>query len=188
MRKKYTIYFKGEQFSSDFKSSLISMLVKQKGLSENDATSYVNRFIRENNPIPSKYEKPKEERKKKSLKEVVNGAFALVKVTSGNTVEQGEINRRASICTNCTLLSKATGCNSCGFAGRVASFVNKFKKSINHGFIVPNGLDSSYCNVCECSLVVMLPSQMSSFREKEEMNSSRPDHCWIKKSSQNYVA
>ncbi len=188
MRKKYTIFYKGEQFSSDFRSSLVSALVKQKGLSENDATSYVNSFIRNTESKPSEYSAPKSRRKGKSLQEVVNGALALVKVTSGDTVDQGEINRRATICTNCKEQSRASGCSSCGFAGKVARFVNKFKKSISHGFTVPNGLDASYCNICDCSLVVMLPSKMSSFRETDEMNKSRPDNCWIKKTSSNYVA
>lgn len=120
--------------------------------------------------------------------EVVTGAKAILDVTKGEVVEQSEITRRASICTSCPLSSTTTDCIACGFGSRLSKFISDLKtKVFESNYKVPNGMDRNYCKVCGCSLAMMIPSKMSAFKESDQKQAERPDHCWVKKTSINYI-
>lgn len=182
-----TVFYKKEQFIGQTDEDLVRSIVVKFGIKRNIAQEYVKNFSRDR-PAVSSGESKTQEKRNLSLQEVVNGAFAVLNVSVGNTVNQEEIDRRASICIGCNNLTAVSGCSSCGFGKRVVEFVKKFKKSIKSGFNIPNNLENKFCKTCSCSMVVMLPSKMSMFNEKTKMNISRPDKCWIKKTSNNFIA
>lgn len=125
-------------------------------------------------------------KKKIGLAEAVSGAKALIRYTGGSTVTTEEIVRRSDICKDCPLISKIGGCAPCGAAGKIANFVNSLRATLKLEEPLPTSVKSSYCKVCDCSLALMIPSKMSAFTESESKNLQRPDHCWIKKTSNNY--
>lgn len=180
-----TVFYKKEQFIGQTDEDLVRSIVVKFGTNRSIAQEYVKNFSRDRSATTSGETKSHEKRNL-SLQEVVNGAFAVLNVSAGNTVNQEEIDRRASICIGCNNLTTVSGCSSCGFGKKIVDFVNKFKKSIKTSFNVPNSLENKFCKTCSCSMVVMLPSKMSAFNEKPEMNKSRPDNCWIKKTSNNF--
>jgi len=131
----------------------------------------------------------KKSKAKISFKEAKNGAAALLKVMVGETVPQIEINRRAAICNSCPNVSQTTDCVGCGFGKKLNNFISEIKKNVfKTNLDIPNGLKGSYCKVCSCALVMMLPSRMEAFNESEEKQAERPDFCWVKKTSQHYVS
>lgn len=182
-----TVFYKKEQFIGQTDEDLVRSIVVKFGIKRNIAQEYVKNFSRDRSAVSSE-ELKKQEKRNLSLQDVVNGAFAVLSVSAGNIVSQEEIDRRASICEGCDNKDSVSGCYSCGFGKRVVNFVNKFKKSIKSEFNIPNNLEKKFCKTCGCSMVVMLPSKMSAFNEKTEMNNSRPDKCWIKKTSNNFIA
>lgn len=116
--------------------------------------------------------------KKVSFKDAVHGANALVNINIGSHVDQQEITRRSLICQGCEHMDKTSNCYSCGFAGKFTTFITKLKKAFGYGFQIPNGIDKNYCDICNCSLAVMIPSKLEAFKKE---NKTRPDNCWIKK-------
>ena len=113
---------------------------------------------------------------------------ALLNVASGNVETNYEITRRAAICRNCPHLTSVSDCMSCGGAGKVSNLIRSvrsiFKKNIN----IPHEAAKRYCGLCGCSLALLLPTTMPNQKdETEEVNEKRPDHCWLKKSSVNYI-
>ena len=121
-----------------------------------------------------------------SLGDAKKGAMAILSGITDGYVDQEEINRRAIICTGCPNKNMTSGCRSCGAGKAITSFVNSVKKMFGKGFTIPNNLDQFYCKSCSCSLVPMLPSKMSAFRESPDKNKSRPAFCWVNKESINY--
>jgi hypothetical protein len=123
---------------------------------------------------------------------LVAGAEALVNVVAGNTVTQSEINRRSAICFGCKIdgqkgVISANDCMPCGGAAKIARWTGKLKKSLGGGYVIPNNLESKGCAVCKCSLAVMIPSKMSAFEYEKDKQEERPEHCWVKKTSNNYI-
>lgn len=126
-------------------------------------------------------------KKRIGLAEAVSGAKALIRYTSGSTVSTAEIERRSNICKDCSLINKIGGCAPCGAAGKIANFVNTVRVSLKLEQPIPTSVKSSYCGVCDCSLALMVPSKMELFVEPESKNLQRPDHCWVKRNSNNYI-
>lgn len=114
-----------------------------------------------------------------SLQEIAAGATSALKQIGGICEDQTVINRRAIICSACPKKSDTSGCGPCGFAGKVKSFVNGVKKMFGGGHTIPNGLDRSYCDVCDCSLAMMLPAQLKDFKASTVNDPERPKNCWI---------
>jgi hypothetical protein len=114
-----------------------------------------------------------------SLQEIAAGATSALKQIGGICEDQAVINRRAIICSACPKKSDTSGCGPCGFAGKVKNFVNSVKKMFGGGHTIPNELDKSYCECCDCSLAMMLPAQLKDFKEKTINDPERPKTCWI---------
>lgn len=121
----------------------------------------------------------------------VNAAKSIVNISHGKVVSQEEMTRRASICSNCDLLSKNTGCGLCKFGAFITSTVNAIRKMSNRPISYPTirGITArdANCNFCGCSHVMILPATMDCFNESEEKNLARPSFCWIKKGGINYI-
>lgn len=125
--------------------------------------------------------------KKIGLADAVTGAKALLRYTQGSAVSSSEITRRSEICKDCPLINRIGGCASCGAAGKIANFVSNIRSSLKLQDPIPDSVKSSYCGVCQCSLALMVPSKMDAFNESIEKNSKRPDNCWLKTTSNNYI-
>lgn len=124
---------------------------------------------------------------KASFSEVVTGAAAILKYTGNQSVSDAEISRRASICKSCPSITQIKQCSACGTAGKIANFVSNLRVKLKLQSPIPNEVKYSYCNVCKCSLALMVVSQKDAFNEAESQNLSRPDICWMKKTSTNYT-
>lgn len=126
-----------------------------------------------------------------SFGDAVRGAKAIVKMAKGQVVDGSEILRRANICTGCHLSSKSSGCATCRFGRQVTDVVNVIRSLAGRSISYPNIKGSKArdmnCGACGCSLMVMLPAQIECFDESEEKNQSRPDICWAKRGSVNYI-
>lgn len=134
--------------------------------------------------------------KKKHLKmsEAVSGAAALLRVIKGDVESQGEINRRSGICSfgyrgkKCPKLTSVSNCRACGFGAKLVEWKSTLKKVFGiKDLEIPNGHADKYCQVCECSLTMMLPSKTQAFDFNSDRQKERPAFCWIKKSSENFI-
>jgi len=127
---------------------------------------------------------PKEAKKDSlSLQEIYAGASSALKQIGGICEDQTVINRRAIICSACPKKRDTSGCGPCGWAGKVKTFVNGIKKLFGGGHTIPNELDKSYCDCCDCSLAMMLPAQLKDFKASTVNDPERPKTCWIVKES-----
>ena len=183
MNYKLKTKYKGIVYYGNDELSIRQAILKKH---PNDDTIISNLSILANKQEPAKDFKPSVEKKKLSFKDGVDGAYALFKVVTGQYVDQNEINRRSNICNNCPKLISSSNCVPCGFGKSVNNFITKLKKAFGKGFVIPFGLESKHCSVCECALSVMLPSSLKSFKHDKDFQSKRPDTCWLKKGSENY--
>lgn len=126
-------------------------------------------------------------KKRVTLGDAVNGAKALIKYTSSNRISTEELTRRSTICSQCPMINRLGGCMSCGAAGAIARFVNKIRSSYNLEIQIPSEVRQSYCGVCECSLALMVVTHINDFHESAEKNAMRPDCCWMKTISYNFI-
>lgn len=120
---------------------------------------------------------------KVTFADAVNGAKALMRYASGKTVSQAEVTRRSNICPNCPHISQVSMCGSCGTAGKATRFINNFKKLLGCRSAIDTDIQYSYCEICNCSLALMVVSSMDSFHKDQ----GRPDNCWLNPKSPNYV-
>lgn len=154
-------------------------------------------FFRANNiiPAPTKEEISKAIDRQTSIKtsdkvtfsQAVSGAKALIKSTIGGE-DSTEIQRRSEICKDCPLRDGISVCGSCGTAGKIARFVNTFKAKLGIRTTIDKKISLSYCGFCKCSLALIVVTKLKDFHEETPArNSSRPDVCWLKKTSHNYL-
>lgn len=186
MSKRYRVPYKGELIIGSSAEKIAETIVKHGVLSYEDSLVYVKAQLKEYSPEPQAntfIRNP--EKKELGLSDYVSGALAVVSIVKGSSVSQEEINRRAIICSSCPKLDDIKGCMPCGLAKRIADSVNKIKSLFGAAFNMPNGLNSKGCGVCKCALSVMLPSKMSQFTEQDQ--STRPNHCWVKRTSNNFI-
>lgn len=123
-----------------------------------------------------------------SFKSAVSGAKALLRNFVGDIVDKEEIKRRSSICSACKENIETTDCVACGFGGKLNSYINSLKQSFGGNEIkLSQSVKGRYCGVCNCALALMLPSKMDAFTESDDKQKSRPNHCWVKQTSSNYV-
>ena len=180
------VYYKGYNYKAEDNSSLIKRIARDnKKISVSEITSYVEENAKE-------YTLQEKEKNELTFKKMVAGASAIINVTKGSIVTQAEINRRASICQNCKSNGGpgvvSTGeCRPCGFAARLATWINSVKKNFGKSFTIPNNFEDKGCGSCLCALAVMLPSKMSAFDYEKDSVNARPDHCWVKKTSNNFI-
>lgn len=193
---KYKVYYKGIWWIGDTQEKIIKKILDtHPNIKSSIIQNVVTNGLVFNEKPMRKYGWSKKDKKLKqepiSFDQMVRGANALVKVVSGNTVSQEEINRRSSICSSCLVdgeygVISTNECRPCGFAKNLNNYINKLKRSFGKGFEIPNNLSDKGCIVCKCALSVMLPSQMDSFNYEGDKQDKRPHHCWVKKSSPNF--
>jgi hypothetical protein len=132
------------------------------------------------------FSKPKE--KKVSISDAYNGARAVLRYVAGNSVSNAELNRRAEICRTCPQLKITSGCMSCGAGGRIARLVNTIRAYKKSESQVPKPVENKYCGVCSCSIPMMILTRYKDFyKEATSKNSTRPDNCWLKETSENFT-
>jgi len=183
MRYKYTFAWKAQvhSFKNDDKNALLAevkafMLKNNITFNENDLSIGIDRQSRVT-----------AQKKKIGLKEAMSGANAVIKYLGGNSVSNDEIVRRSYICESCPLKNQIGGCGPCGAAGKIASFVNIVRQKMGISIAIPNSTKSSYCGFCDCALALLLVTKRENFhKELPEVNSKRPDNCWLKTTSKNF--
>jgi len=142
--------------------------------------------------------KKSNKKRKISFHDAMRAAAAIADISKGNIVDQTEIERRASICAGCPLISDVSDCIGCGAGARITKAVLGLQKESGAAFNVPmiqrNGksgaesLSKMFCHHCGCSCLTLCVCKMEHIRtEGEEKNQSRPDHCWMKRGGVNYI-
>lgn len=180
------VYYKGYNYKAENNESLVKKIAKEyKKIKIKDIASYVEENAKE-------YTLEEKEKSELTFKKMVAGASAIINVTKGSVVTQAEINRRASICQSCKEKGGpgvvSTGeCRPCGFAARLATWINNVKRDFGKSFTIPNNFEDKGCGSCMCSLAVMLPSKISAFDYEKDSQNTRPDHCWVKKTGNNFI-
>lgn len=134
---------------------------------------------------------------KLTLHQAILGAKALVEIIKGDIVDDAELQRRATICAHCEIISDTSGgCTSCARKGLVKLARNL---ALNYGrnFAVPRitayklkpiksaSLSEFYCGHCSCSCLNLALSKSKNFVSKEN-NETRPDNCWAKVNGKNW--
>jgi hypothetical protein len=126
--------------------------------------------------------------KRLGLNDIIIGANAILRYTSGKAASNTEIKRRSEICKSCPMREKTTGCAPCGFGRRIANFINKIRAEKKAEVEIEATLRDSYCGVCSCSIPMMILTQYEDFYvEPDHKNNLRPDACWLKKTSINFT-
>lgn len=178
---KFQITFKGERYQGNSVDDIANYIAKDHGISFVTAVGIVNKSI-----IPVHVSQLKEfqphlkPKKKVGLKEIKDGAVSAMRQISGDTVSQVEINRRSQICVGCPRLQDTGLCIPCGQGAALMKFVNGVKKLWGGGFDLSKDVKNSFCDVCDCSLAMMLPAPLDHFKEATKTDPTRPKNCWIK--------
>lgn len=181
---KYSIYANGKmmRFTNPDRSVLLNTI--QLSYKENNIIfdrAEVDKAITRQSGLLVKKSNP-------GLQMVVSGATAVIKNLAGSTVSNHEIVRRSAICEECPLRGKVGGCSSCGAAGKIARWANSLRAKMKLQIEIPDGVKSYFCGICQCSLALMVTTKYENFHtETEEKNMSRPDACWLKKTSPNFT-
>jgi hypothetical protein len=125
--------------------------------------------------------------KKIGFNEAMLGAMALIKFTAGKSTSPAEINRRSAICSACPLSNQVGGCFSCGVGGKIAKAVAAIRAKKGSGIPIPSEVKSKFCGFCKCALPMLVVTRMEDFHpETNQLNQTRPDNCWQKKTSTNF--
>lgn len=126
-----------------------------------------------------------------NFRDAINAAKSIVNLSQGKIVSQEEMFRRAHICSNCELVNENIGCTLCKMGAIVTSVVSTVRKMAGRTLHYPtvNGkpATNSNCGYCGCSHTMILPANIDCFNESEEKNQGRPQFCWIRKDSPNYL-
>lgn len=162
-----------DKIRSDFKKNNIIFLEKE-----------INNTI----DRQAKFSTNKSAEAKISLADAIVGAKAILNYTTGKSTSDSEILRRSSICEKCPLMTDISGCSSCGLSGAIARFTNQVRSHKGSQIPIPASVAKRYCSVCQCALSLMVVTKTEDFySETPEKNQRRPDNCWLKKTSINYI-
>lgn len=176
---RYSYVYKGKLVKHSHEDRDALYAIVSKSLHENN----INFSQQDLHRSIDRQSKVKQKNGKVTFSDAVNGAKALLRHATSNSVEYAEISRRSRICMKCPLRSQISMCGACGTAGKIANFITKFKQSIGVKASVDAEIQHSYCGVCSCSLGLMVVSHISSFHP----DSGRPDECWLNPKSKNYI-
>jgi hypothetical protein len=107
----------------------------------------------------------------------LTGAIAAIKAfteaVNGNVVPSDEIFRRTDICAKCPMKRKVTG---------APSKVSRYLGVLANKHRVPADLNGQKCNVCGCSLMLLIPATEADLhKDSPEEAEKRPASCWMKK-------
>lgn len=180
MKYKYAVVVKGElkKFDSTDKAVLenrIATFFRDQGITYDRNTVSVS-IDRQSRVV--------KKTKEITIADAANGAKAMIKNLAGSTVSNGEILRRSAICAACPLIASISNCTSCGMSGKIAKWNNKIRAARGLQIPIPSDVSHSFCDVCSCSLSLMVLTKRVDFVDKEE---GRPDNCWLNKNSKNYT-
>jgi hypothetical protein len=108
---------------------------------------------------------------------ILQGALAAIKAfteaVNGNVVSHDEVLRRERICKSCPMRKKVTG---------APSKISRYLGMLASKHRVPSEVHSYACNVCGCSLVLLLPATPADLhKDSPEEAEKRPKACWIPK-------
>lgn len=208
-RNGETVVIKGNDMTSLVDNVIVYR--KNNGISNTEYNRVYNEVRRQQNnqntfrktrPITREevtlMETAKQKSKKRlSLSDIFHGAKAFIDIGKGNTVKQSEINRRAEICFACQELGETTDCFGCGAGRRLVKHVQSLKNDTDSAFLIPEGqyknrrsepISKFFCNICGCSAIALIVSFMKNIRdESDEINNRRPDNCWMKRNSRNFI-
>lgn len=111
------------------------------------------------------------------MKTTLTGAIAAIKAfteaINGNVVSPEEVFRRATICAKCPMKRKTTG---------APSKISRYLGVLANKHRVPPDLNGQKCNVCGCSLMLLVPAtEKDLHKDSPEEAKKRPAVCWIKK-------
>lgn len=181
---KYKINYNGDTYIGNSVDEVAKNISKDtsNNISFTEAVIFVNKSV-----IPVVH-KPRPEasvskntKKQHSLSEIANGAKAvLLQTFMDEVVDQTEIDRRGLICENCPKISEVSGCKACGMGKKIKEFGNKIRNWFGKGHRIPFGLEQNYCSVCECSLAMLLPAELSQIKKSTINDPDRPKNCWMK--------
>jgi hypothetical protein len=125
---------------------------------------------------------------KLSLAGVQAACSAMMQNIKGNVVSNTEIDRRWEICKACVENTTISDCLGCGASGRAASFFSKIQGAAGRVFRLDQKAGQTFCGMCGCSHALMVPTSMEYQKpESEAQNNLRPDQCWLRKDSANYL-
>lgn len=181
---KYTIYRPSgeESFQARTDKELLARVeheLSSRGLAY-DRTSLIRGIEQQN----KKQEKPRRIR----ISDMIKGATAAIRYMTGKAVSNEEILRRSSICASCPRKNQVSDCMGCGGTGRLAGMVNDIRRDKGKEVEIPATVKPYFCDVCGCSLALMIVTKHSDLEpENPEVNESRPDFCWLKKTSKNFT-
>lgn len=123
-----------------------------------------------------------------SIRDAASAAKALMKIIHGEYVNEEEYKRRLSICSSCPLRQKNSDCMGCGGSGKAARNILEFRAKLGLSYNIDSNTGSHFCGFCGCSLSLLLVTKVENYKkEEEEINNQRPGHCWLRKTSINYV-
>jgi len=181
---KYSIGYGGKlyRFSNQSKQALIA-----------EVTAFLNKnnISFDSTDLPKSIDRQSKLVQRKptiKLADAVSGANAVIRYLNGKSVSYRELERRSDICAQCPISNTIGGCMSCGMAGAITRLTNKIRSSKGVEGKIPSIIANRYCNICGCSLALMVVTKLEDFNSEDNFkNSQRPDVCWLKKTSINYI-
>lgn len=181
---KYSEYQAGNWHKFEHKEKQSLLLIIQSHYKKHNlifSGEMISAAIDRQSPLKTAAQKP-------NLQAVVRGASALLKTLSGISVSNQEITRRSNICASCPLIDSIGGCNSCGAAGKITQWANSLRAKRKLQIEIPDSIKRQYCGFCQCALALMVITPHKEFEnEREEKNQTRPDNCWLKRTSANFT-
>lgn len=161
-----------------------TVVVKVKIFCKKNNINYSDGMIERRITTDSPGSKPS----KLTFSQVVTGAHAILRYTTGTSASDKEVTRRTDICLTCPHRSETAGCGPCGFGRRVANFINSLRAKKKTEAPIDAAIKQSYCDVCKCSIPMMVLTRYEDFyKEVSVKNNMRPDYCWLKESSPNFT-
>lgn len=107
-------------------------------------------------------------------KDILAAATAFKAALNAEVVDPGTIQKRLSVCGGCKKrqLTRGVASNTSYILGMLA---NRHR--------VPREIAGYSCNVCGCSLLLLVPALKKDLHvDSEKESNDRPDNCWINES------
>lgn len=100
-------------------------------------------------------------------------ALAFKDALKGDVVDDDTIDSRAKICIKCPQRRRVTG---------IISRVSKILGDIANRHRVPKEIADYKCNICKCSLMLLIPAtEKDQHKDSPQEAKRRPLTCWLKK-------
>jgi hypothetical protein len=104
--------------------------------------------------------------------DILAAANAFKDALKGDVVDDATIASRTAICLKCPQRRKVTG---------VVSRVSKILGDIANRHRVPKEIADYRCNICKCSLMLLIPAtEKDQHKDSPQEAKRRPASCWLK--------